>query len=1484
MANPFVVNVSLRIQDVIGLKKVKQQITQNLQGATGAAGGGGGGQFNKTTQSASKASSAINKLGAANVVLQNRAKAADTSVRGASSGMDKAASSASSFGESVLLAGRRYAAFIAATTVAFKAIDIIGDGTRTVIEFDKALIQLSQILGEPANNIKKLGSEINRLAIETGTSQSQLAQTAKILAQTGRTSEEIIPVLEQLAKVPLAPTFESIETATEGAIAALGIFKNEGLTTVDVFDKLTAVSFAFAASSEDIIEGLRRGGASFQAIGGSLDEFIAGFTAIRDTTRESSASIGTFFKTFSSRLADRKILDFLETKGVKLTIDGEFVGVTKAIEILAEKFKGLGDNVLATNEIAKKLAGRRQVSRFSALINNTDKFREAFKTSKNSANAFAETTQEGLEAISVKLGQLTASAKQLAIELGPDLFKPALELFIDITKAAISFGNAIKPLIPIVAQLGSVLALSFGVKTIKSLSALALPKLGLGAASAATTGGVATPGLLGLSTQGAAAGAVAGGIRGTIGKSPFIQAGLIAAAGQAASKLLEMSGTSEKVTQSFLESFASISAAILLFRAQTIKQFLGGGGFFGGGALSKSGVGQKAGLGGLTGGLLSAGALALGVGVFAANEAAEETRDKIIEAAIESVSKIKLDPSTVSSENQQPLIDAVGDFNKAIAKGTSDLVNQFDVLAPDIDFGERFKRVFQSVGTQISNVLEGDFETLIRRSGITSQDLREQFQKILKSSPKLIEDILESVSKSFASGDIKFDASAVRNQIIKLQEQAGLDKQEATAFAVELINLKGGLNAVNKVVIENIKSIEEETRKREALNNLQQFVVPPSVTGELLLFGKALNSATQSVDVSIQNFNDQISRAAGGIVAPTLPTQFAEQDIRSAVSGGNLEELFKNLPNLPDFINNTQQISDIVDKFIVDISESGDKLTGADIINKTSSFLDSFQNVPDDVLDGINIVLEDIATEFTELNKGIPGVLDPGDLREKITERLQNLQQVLADDLVNKIPEILQAQIKQLQRDLQATAVIRRAETQEGISPGGRARVLERQLGRVGERRNIERTGISRKEQERRIANVVEDTKLQERLIQQSISLNSALTKAQNEVVKLEGKEGFKKAAEVAADLAQQFIEVNTALDLLSRSAPQARQLRIQEARDQARRRQENEGTIRRRDRRFFNRRTLTETTVRDERQPGARGTTEDRVLQFQLDKINNTFDRRQERDKEAATARARAIEQGTRDEKAAFDIFNDAVSRFQTSVATFANQVSITGRPQIPTVQTPQDVTREINNQNGFNLNRRFESIPPIPQQGQLETRSIEEAQRGIDVLRENNRVRQEEIATLNRRVQINQAFNNDTTELTEKIATLNAVVAEQSETIGQLGAVIKNVTDTITREKEIIESSRNKQTTTQKDAGKPTQGAQADTQEEKILVSTDNKVNVDLTGIDSEIVEEVSPLLEDAAKRVAKSVVKKALESIASSSDTEASIAVNKAVSELE
>ena len=370
----------------------------------------------------------------------------------------KAASAAEAMGRSFGIATKRFAAF----TVASRAVSLLTNSLATAIQeavdFQREMIKISQVSGKTMAELKGLQQTITNLASSLGTSSTDLLKVTRVLAQAGVQARDLEVALAALAKTTLAATFDNIENTAEGAVAILRQF-GEGVGALErQLGAINAVAGQFAVESGDLIGAVRRFGGVFKAAGGSLEELLAIFTSVRATTRESAESISTGLRTIFTRIQRPRTIAYLEQLGIKLTdAEGKFVGPMEAARKLSEALSGLADGDLRFIKIAEELGGFRQIGKVIPLLQQFETAQLAYNAAREGGNSLEKDAATAQQALSVQITKVREEFQGLVRSLtDSSSFQLFVRTSLELASALIKVGEALTPLIPLMAAFGSI--------------------------------------------------------------------------------------------------------------------------------------------------------------------------------------------------------------------------------------------------------------------------------------------------------------------------------------------------------------------------------------------------------------------------------------------------------------------------------------------------------------------------------------------------------------------------------------------------------------------------------------------------------------------------------------------------------------------------------------------------------------------------------------------------------------------------------------------------------------------------------------------------------------------------------------------------------------------------------------------------------------------------------------------------------------------
>jgi hypothetical protein len=424
----FNITAQMQLQAPTNLNAVSKQIKNKLQGIQSTANV-------KISATSQKALAKYNKK-----------------IKDAKKLTDEAKGAMHDFGKSTGLAFKRFAAYAAATAVIYKVTGAIKESVAAAIEFERQMTKVSQVTGRSMQGLAALNKEITFLSTNLGVSSSSLVEVTRVLAQAGLTAADVKVALSALAKTELAPTFDNITNTAETALAILAQFGNEVDKLEGRLGSINAVAGSFAVEASDLGVAIRRAGGAFQAAGGSLEELLALFTAVRSTTRESAETIATGFRTIFTRMRRPSTIKFLDQLGVSLTdLEGNFIGPYKAVEQLHKSLKGLDSRSIKFAGIIEELGGFRQVSKVIPLIKQFEKAQRALAVAQAGSNSLAEDAETAQGSLAVRITKVKESFEGLIRKVSDSsTFGGMATTALKLAQAFISIADALTPLLPLI--------------------------------------------------------------------------------------------------------------------------------------------------------------------------------------------------------------------------------------------------------------------------------------------------------------------------------------------------------------------------------------------------------------------------------------------------------------------------------------------------------------------------------------------------------------------------------------------------------------------------------------------------------------------------------------------------------------------------------------------------------------------------------------------------------------------------------------------------------------------------------------------------------------------------------------------------------------------------------------------------------------------------------------------------------------------------
>ena len=107
-----------------------------------------------------------------------------------------------------------------------------------------------------------------------------------------------------------------VKSSVESITATLNSFNQTVINSTELVNKLANVDAAFAVSSADLAEAIRRVGSSAQDSNVNIDQLIALVTTAQQVTARGGSVIGNSLKTIFTRLQRPQVIADLEAFGI----------------------------------------------------------------------------------------------------------------------------------------------------------------------------------------------------------------------------------------------------------------------------------------------------------------------------------------------------------------------------------------------------------------------------------------------------------------------------------------------------------------------------------------------------------------------------------------------------------------------------------------------------------------------------------------------------------------------------------------------------------------------------------------------------------------------------------------------------------------------------------------------------------------------------------------------------------------------------------------------------------------------------------------------------------------------------------------------------------------------------------------------------------------------------------------------------------------
>jgi len=380
------------------------------------------------------------------------------------------------------LAVRRFSTFLIPTTALFGVFRVLRFGTDAVLDFDRSMRKLTQIMDNNRDKARDVAEQTMNMARAYGFSAKEALSVASTLAQAGEKfsdTQKLMTAIGAVSKTSLLATFGDMDSTAEGLIATLNQFNLSASESPRIMAIFNSMAKNMAVESRDLTEAVRRGGSTFAAFGGTLEDYAAIIASIRSRTRMSADTIGTLMNTLNIKAHDfsgvlakiRKEFD-----ADIMNADGSDIKSTLSLfRELADVFDSL-DSKMDRSKFVKLLGGVRGGKIAIPLLEaisagDVDEALGYVKTAPGEMLADLETAQDSIQ---VSLGKVGSAWYKAFAELGESKFIK------ETIRNVSSLVENLSSLVGVLAKVGNIAPRTLGLMTLGAVGSAIKPALGYG--------------------------------------------------------------------------------------------------------------------------------------------------------------------------------------------------------------------------------------------------------------------------------------------------------------------------------------------------------------------------------------------------------------------------------------------------------------------------------------------------------------------------------------------------------------------------------------------------------------------------------------------------------------------------------------------------------------------------------------------------------------------------------------------------------------------------------------------------------------------------------------------------------------------------------------------------------------------------------------------------------------------------------------------
>jgi TP901 family phage tail tape measure protein len=367
-----------------------------------------------------EATNASNELKRLQQQLRNYSANAGTAARNTNNlqnQLNSATGSTKTFANSLKDAFKNFSVFSMTGAIFYAPVRALQDMTQRLIEVDTLMTDIRRVMDMPDFKF----TELLQQAVDTSDELStKLKDTLSMMGDFGRMgfdSNQLVDITKTaqvLQNISDLDATSSVDTLTS-AMLNFNIAADQSIT---IADKLNEVDNNYAISTKDLSDGIRKAAATAKTFGVDINELTGYIAAIGSTTRESGAIVGNGLKTIFSRITTMDdAATSLQSVGVSIRdMSGNVRDVSDILGDLSGKWTNLSDE--QKQNLGVTIAGRYQLTRFLALMNNFSIAQSATATAVSSSGSAMKEQAKYADSLEARINRLDTAWNKFTLAMG----------------------------------------------------------------------------------------------------------------------------------------------------------------------------------------------------------------------------------------------------------------------------------------------------------------------------------------------------------------------------------------------------------------------------------------------------------------------------------------------------------------------------------------------------------------------------------------------------------------------------------------------------------------------------------------------------------------------------------------------------------------------------------------------------------------------------------------------------------------------------------------------------------------------------------------------------------------------------------------------------------------------------------------------------------------------------------------------------------